>query len=116
MKVSEDAFYAWRRGKNYRPNEKKQKLAEKVKAGFYLHRRRYGARRISAELKAESVEIGRCLVSTLMKAQSLTAICPKRFVPRTTDSAHDFGYSENLLCDSVNEPSGAGLCLVGIRV
>jgi hypothetical protein len=39
MKVSEDAFYAWRMGKTYQPGEKKQKLAATVKEGFYLHRR-----------------------------------------------------------------------------
>jgi transposase InsO family protein len=62
-----------------------------------LHRRRYGARRISAELKAEGLPVGRGLAGSLMKEQSLTAICPKRFKPRTTDSKHNFGYNPKLL-------------------
>jgi len=84
-----------------------------VKEVFYLHRRRYGARRISAELKASGLAVGRRLAGSLMKKQSLTAISPKRFTPRTTDSRHDFGFSPNLLRDPVNEVIGNGLCLVG---
>lgn len=113
MKVSEDAFYAWRAGKTYQPNEKKRKLAEQVKAVFLSHRRRYGARRIAVELRAEGVEVGRRLASTLMKAQNLTAICPKRFVPRTTDAKHRFGYSGNLLGDPANEAAGQAEVIVG---
>ena len=113
LKVGEAAFYAWRVGKTYRLSKKKRELAEVVKEAFYLHRRRYGARRISAELKAEGVAVGRRLASSLMKQQSLTAIRPKRFVPKTTDSRHNFGFSPNLLKDAGNEPVGQGQVIVG---
>jgi transposase InsO family protein len=113
MKVSEDAFYAWAAGKTYQLGEKKQKLAAAVKEVFYLHRRRYGARRISAELKDLGLAVGRRLAGSLMKAQTLTAIRPRAFVPRTTDSCHDFGFSPNLLRDPKNEPTGQGEVIVG---
>jgi len=48
-----------------------------------------------------------------MKEQSLTAISPKRFVPRTTDSKHTFGFSPNLLKARLNEPVGEGEVIVG---
>jgi transposase InsO family protein len=51
MKVSIDAFYAWVVGKTYWLSEQKKALAEKVKEVFYLHRQRYRARRIAAELQ-----------------------------------------------------------------
>ncbi|HLM60755.1 MAG TPA: IS3 family transposase [Pyrinomonadaceae bacterium] len=86
MKVSEDAFHAWRAGKTYQLSRKKSELAERVKEVFYLHRRRYGARRISAELNAAGLAVGRRLAASLMKQQSLTAIGPKRFVPKRTES------------------------------
>jgi transposase InsO family protein len=89
MKVSEDAFYAWASGRTYRLSRKKSELAAAVKEVFYLHRRRYGARRISAELVAGGIRVGRRLAGSLMKAEGLKAIAPKRFVPRTTDSCHD---------------------------
>ena len=113
MKVSEDAYYAWAGGKTYRLSKKKQKLAERVKDVFYLHRRRYGARRVSAELKAEGFEVGRRLAGSLLKKQGLTAIRPKRFVPRTTDSKHGCGFSANLLKDENNIPTGKGEVIVG---
>lgn len=113
MKVSEDAFYAWRRGKTYRLSPQKSELAAAVKEVFYLHRRRYGARRVSAELVAGGVRVGRRMASSLMKAQNLTAIRPKAFKPRTTESNHDFGFSPNLLRDPLNEPNGAGEVIVG---
>lgn len=113
MKVSEDAFYAWSADKTYRLSEKKQKLAEKVKEVFWLHRRRYGARRIVAELRATGCAIGRRLVGSLLKKQGLTAIRPKSFVPRTTDSKHGLGYSENLLKNGINDPTDKGKVIVG---
>jgi transposase InsO family protein len=111
--MSEAAYYAWHKGKTYRLSQKKSKLADRVKEVFYLHRRRYGARRISAELKAEGVAVGRRLAGSLMKEQSLTAIRPKCFVPKTTDSKHSFGYSPNLLKESVVEPIEKGQVIVG---
>ena len=110
--MSEAAYYAWRGGKTYRLSWKKNELAQAVKEVFYLHRRRYGARRISAELKADGLTVGRRLAGSLMRKQSLTAIRPKRFVPRTTDSKHDFGYSPNLL-KAAGEPQEKGQVIVG---
>lgn len=89
LKASEAAFYAWRKGKTYQLSWQKRQLAEAVKEVFYLHRRRYGARRISAALNASGLAVGRRLAGSLMRKQSLTAICPKRFKPRTTDSKHN---------------------------
>jgi transposase InsO family protein len=113
MKVSENAFYAWASGRTYQLSRQKSELAAAVKEVFYLHRRRYGARRISAELKDLGLAVGRRLVGSLMKAQTLTAIRPKRFVPKTTQSGHGFGFSPNLLRDPVNEPTGQGEVIVG---
>lgn len=112
LKVGEAAFYAWRVGKTYRLSKQKRELAEAVKKVFYLHRRRYGARRISAELKASGLAVGRRLAGSLMRKQSLTAICPKRFKPRTTDSKHNFGYNRNLL-KAAGEPQNKGQVIVG---
>jgi len=95
MKVSEDAFYAWRKGKTYQLSRQKSELAAAGKEVFWSHRRRYGARRTSAELKAEGIRVWRRLAASLMKAQALTAIRPKRFIPKTIQLGHDFGFSPN---------------------
>lgn len=112
LEVSEAAYYAWRQGRSYRMSDEKRGLAKAVEDVFYLHRRRYGARRISAELKASGVAVGRRLTGSLMKQQSLTAIGPKRFKPRTTDSKHGSGYSPNLL-KAAGMPQAKGRVIVG---
>jgi putative transposase len=99
LKVSFSSFYAWRRQETYILSEKKVKVGEAVKKVFDAHYRRYGARRIVAELRDNGVEIGRYQTRSAMKAQNLKAIQPKSFVPKTTDSKHKLGRSPNLLLD-----------------
>ena len=66
---------------------------------FHQHRRRYGARRIAAEMKLQGMSCGRERVSKLLRIAGLSAIQPKSFKPRTTESKHTLGYNENLLLD-----------------
>ena len=108
MKVSVSAFYAYRRGASYQKTARQKDLDERVRTCFYFHRRRYGTRRIAADLAT-----GRAAVRAAMRRENLKAIGPKRFVPRTTDSDHDSRISPNLLKDAANEPSIAGEVIVG---
>lgn len=71
----------------------------RVKAVFEEHRRRYGSIRVSKELQAQGLRIGRHQTATLMKAQGLVAIQPKSYVPKTTNSDHRLGRNLNLLLD-----------------
>ena len=79
---------------------------------FKLHRRRYGARRIAAELDRRGIRCGRRRVAKLLKVASLTAIQPRSFKPRSTESRHGLGYNENLLLDTP-EPSAIDQLWVG---
>ncbi len=83
----ECATFAYASGKSYVLSATKTVLAKKVEAAFYLHRRRYGSRRITAELAAQGTPVGRFAVRSLMRQKSLQAISARRFVPRTTDRA-----------------------------
>jgi putative transposase len=78
-------------------------LAPRVSEVFWRHSRRYGSRRIAAELQAQSKiageRIGRRRVRRLMRELELRAIQPRRFVPRTTDSRHGRRMSPNLLLE-----------------
>lgn len=80
---------------------------------FWRHSRRYGSRRIEAELQAEGLVIGRHRIRKLMRAQGLRAIQPRSFVPRTTDSRHKLGYCENLLLVMDLPPKKPNEVLVG---
>jgi transposase InsO family protein len=88
-------------------------LAARVKETFDPHRRRYGARRIAAHLKAEGPQAGRRRVRTLMRGLELQAIRPRRFVPRATDSRHGVAPSPNLLPDEGDAPRRPRAVLVG---
>jgi hypothetical protein len=70
-----------------------------IRGIFWEHRRRYGARRIVAELDARRESCGRRRAARLMGEMELVAIQPRSFRPRTTDSRHTLGYSPNLLVD-----------------
>ncbi|HNM27247.1 MAG TPA: IS3 family transposase [Saprospiraceae bacterium] len=99
LSVCFSSFYAWKRGASYRISAAKLDLAGRVKAVFEEHRRRYGAIRISKELQAQGIKIGRRQVVRLMKEQQLVAIQPRSYVPRTTHSQHHLGRIANLLLD-----------------
>ena len=70
-----------------------------IKEVFWRHSRRYGSRRIKAELEAEGIDVGRDRVRKVMREEGLHAIQPRSFVPRTTDSRHGRRMSPNLLLE-----------------
>ena len=113
MRVSESAYHAYQSGKSYVVSTAKATLGERVTAVFYRHRRRYGSRRIVAELTAESVSVGRCAVRSQMKRLGLRAIQPRAFVPQTTDSRHTVKPSPNLLLAPENTPEQPREVIVG---
>jgi transposase InsO family protein len=94
--VSRSGYYAWQQ----RPTPTDE-LTPQVTAAFWRHARRYGSRRLTAELQAEHLVIGRRRVRRIMQTENLRAIQPKSFVPRTTNSRHGGRMSPNLLADVV---------------
>ena len=64
-------------------------------------------------MKSEGLEIGRHRIRRMMKEEGLRAIQPKRFVPRTTNSGHNLGYSENLLIGLKLPPENPNEVIVG---
>ena len=97
--VSRSAYYRYKRGQTYQPTAHKQVKKQLVEDVFWAHKRRYGSRRIVAELQEQGHQVGRQQVRSLMKLADLQSIQPKSFVPRTTDSRHGKGYWPNLLLD-----------------
>ncbi len=113
MEVSRSAYHAYMRGKSYVPSAAKAAIGEQVKAVFYQHRRRYGTRRIAAQLKAEGVGAGRFAVRSQMRRLNLRAIAPRRLRPQTTDSRHSMQASPNLLREAENAPRSPREVIVG---
>jgi transposase InsO family protein len=90
--VSRSGYYDWRK-RRPRPSA----LPAKVRQAFWRHARRYGSRRLRAELQAQGETVGRHRVRAMLRAEDLRAIQPKSFVPRTTNSRHGGRMSPNLL-------------------
>ena len=76
-----------------------QSLLPLVVSIFRTHRRRYGTRRIVEELRDHGRDVSRRRVAKLLKTAGLSAIQPKSYKPRTTESRHTLGYSPNLILD-----------------
>lgn len=99
MELSASGYYAYENGQSHL-GSKEEGLKEKVKDIYWRHMRRYGSRRIAAELAAQGIKAGRYRVRRLMREQGLRAIQPRRFVPRTTVSDNRRA-SPNLLTEVV---------------
>ncbi len=113
MEVSPSAYHAYARGTSHILSAKKTEVGERVSEIFFAHRRRYGARRIAAQLKAEGVKAGRFSVRSQMRRLGLRAIGPRRFRPQTTDSRHNMQASPNLLRDAENAARSPCEVIVG---
>ena len=112
LEVSRSAYYAWRVGEPSQREQQEATLTPLVRAVFWKHRRRYGARRIAAELADLGEACSPRRVAKVLKIQGLRAIQPKSYVPKTTDSRHHWGYSPNLILRQA-EPGGVNQLWVG---
>jgi transposase InsO family protein len=110
--ANRSSYYEYRNGKTYATTPVELAEVKQVCELFSLHRRRYGSRRMAKALQQKGVEIGRFKVRRLMRDQSLKAIQPKSFVPKTTNSKHKLGYAPNVLTE-VGFPSEPNVVYVG---
>ena len=97
MQVSRSAYY--QQLEPQEPQVEQQHLEARVVEVFQAHKRRYGIRRICAELKGNGHKAGKCKCRRIMKQHGLRAIQPRSFVPRTTESRHPYPISPNLLLE-----------------
>jgi putative transposase len=112
MEVSESGYYAWRKRRQIPPKLRRKTLAELVKNCYFENRRRYGVRRIKADLNKPGHKIGKFQVRQLMKEEGLKAIGTKSFKPQTTDSKGTLA-SPNLLKDIKLEECAATKIIIG---
>jgi len=99
FKVSRSAYYSWKEQKFARADEKKKKVEQTIISIFHEHRRRYGLRRVLAELKGRGIKVSAYKVRKVLKQHGLKAIQPRSFVPKTTDSRHPYQVNANLLLE-----------------
>lgn len=95
--VSRSGFYDWCRPRD--PGTRataRDTLDERVKAVFEAHRGRYGAPRVTAELRDQGFGYDEKTVASSLRRQGLRARAAKRF-KATTNSNHDLPVAPNLL-------------------
>jgi putative transposase len=100
LAVSRSAYYVWLHGQPSQRERETESLTETIRAIFWRHRRRYGARRIAKELADSGIVCCPRKVAKVLKKQGLRAIQPRSFVPKTTASRHTLGFSPNLLLEA----------------
>jgi transposase InsO family protein len=91
--VSRAGFY--RSLREATPEEEDMEVRSAIQRIAIEHRRRYGYRRVSAELRRRGMAVNHKRVQRLMREDNLLAVQPKAFV-RTTDSKHPLEVHLNL--------------------
>jgi putative transposase len=91
--VSRTGFYRYLQGRA--PIDEEMAVRSTIQAIAVEHRRRYGYRRITAELRRRGMLVNHKRVSRIMREDNLLAVQPRAFVV-TTDSAHDLEVFLNL--------------------
>lgn len=97
MQVSTSTYYKYLESRD--KVKSLDKLESALNAAFWRHKRRYGTRRLVAELQDEGYFIGRRKVRGLMRKNALVAIQPKSFLPKTTQANDSLYRNSNLLLD-----------------
>jgi transposase InsO family protein len=77
------------------PDEEEMELRDAIQRIYLEHRRNYGYRRITIELRDHGMLVNRKRVARLMREDNLIAVSPRKYVV-TTDSAHSFQVYLNL--------------------
>jgi len=91
--VSRASFY--RSLKQHEPEIEEMEVRAAIQQIFLQHRRRYGYRRVSEELRRRGLVVNRKRVQRLMQTDNLLAVQRRAFVV-TTDSNHEFEVYLNL--------------------
>jgi transposase InsO family protein len=91
--VSRAGFY--RHLVEVEPNKEEMELRDAIQQIYLEHRRHYGYRRITAELRHRGMLVNRKRVARLMQEDNLIAVSQRKYVV-TTDSDHDFQVYLNL--------------------
>lgn len=97
LEVSRSGYYAWRERPISSQSNRRAELAAKIHAIHADNRSVYGSPRIWKALKSSGQRVSQNTVAKVMRAQGLRGKVKRKFVPCTTDSAHDRPIASNIL-------------------
>lgn len=96
LEVPESLVYENRHRKPSKRKQEDERLGKLIRVEFANHRNTYGSPRITDELREQGEHVSQKRVARLMRENGLDARPKPKFVC-TTNSAHERGYSPNLL-------------------
>ena len=88
LDVTRSGYYAWRDRPRSRRQARRAELVKRIRRAHQDSRCTYGSPRITVELKDRGVEVCENTVAKYMREDGVRVKPQRRFVPRTTDSAH----------------------------
>ena len=110
--VSPAWFYKWRHGDPSPRHARRVRLGIEVGRLFAAHKGRYGAPRITADLRAAGERVSENTVAALMREQGLAARPKRRRKSTTQDLAHPANTLEQ--ADPLPEPDGSARAFVAV--
>jgi len=102
--VSRSGYYAWRDRPRAARAGRREELAAKVRAVHGANRGVYGSPRVCAALRASGEAVSENTVAKVMRERGIRAKAKRKFVPRTTDSAHQRPVADNVLAREFDAP------------
>jgi transposase InsO family protein len=106
LALSRSGFFAWRHRQGLKRPDPDARVRGDLREVHQQSRRLYGRRRLVHALRARGHCINPKRVRRLMHEEGLRGVRKGRFVPRTTDGAHDRAIACNLLARRFNIDSG----------
>jgi putative transposase len=82
LHINRSCFYEWVNKTTHQPNAVTIMIEQKVIIVFNEHKRRYGSRRIVAELGHQKLQVSSYKVRKCLAGKDLKAIQPRSFVPK----------------------------------
>ena len=105
LEVSRSGYYARRDRPDSARAERRRELAEKVEAVHEQNRGVYGSPRVCAALRAGGEAVCENTVAKVMRDNGIRAKSKRKYVPRTTDSAHERPVAPNVLARRFEAPA-----------
>jgi transposase InsO family protein len=102
--VSRQGYYQWKKRAPSQHDRDDSALSTKIRAIFELHEKRYGVRRIHAELLRGGVRVAYKRVQRLMRVMGLVSVHPRPY-KRTTVAAASPSRLPDLLGRRFNSPA-----------
>jgi len=95
--VKRSGYHTWLAAPESQREATDAALRAKIQAAFERHQGRYGTPRLQKELAGQGHRHGGKRIARPMKVAGLQGLCPRRFVPQTTDSDQAHPIAPNLL-------------------